>query len=239
MVLRGVLQRTGTGFYCPFFSRKADTLSSMSAPLVIHRPAGRIPRCLKLAYTAFVAVLVPVYWLEYGPANFLWGSDIALLVTLAGLWLESRLLLSMMALAIFIPELGWSMDLLIRLTAGIDAIGARGTRYMFDASIPVLVRGLALFHVALPVVLLWSLYRLGYYRRALLGQSLLAWIVLPVSYLVSDPAANINLVYGFGSTPQTWLPGPVYVLLLMAFFPLVIYLPTHLLLRRLFAAPRG
>ena len=204
-----------------------------------HPLAGRIPRCLKLAYAAFVAVLVPAYWLEYGPADFLWGSDIAVLVTLAGLWLESRLLLSMMALAILIPDLAWSVDLLIRLTAGVDAMGFRGTRYMFDASIPVFVRSLSLFHVALPVVLLWSLYRLGYHRRALLGQSLLAWIVLPVSYLVSDPAANINWVYGFGNTPQTWLPAPLYVLLLMALFPLVIYLPTHLVLRGLFAAPRG
>jgi hypothetical protein len=212
----------------------------MPALLDIHRPAGRIPRCLKLAYAAFVAVLVPTYWLEYGPANFLWGSDIALLVTLAGLWLESRLLLSMMALAILIPELGWSVDLLIRLTAGVDAIEFRGTRYMFDASVPLFVRSLSLlFHVALPVVLLWSLYRLGYHRRALLAQTLLAWIVFPVSYLVSDPAANINWVYGFGNTPQTWLPGPLYVLLLMALFPLVLYLPTHLLLGRLFAAPRA
>jgi hypothetical protein len=211
----------------------------MPVLLDIHRPTDRIPRCLKLAYTAFVAVLVPAYWLEYGPANFLWGCDIALLVTLLGLWLESRLLLSMMALAALIPELGWCVDLLIRLAAGTDAIGFSGTRYMFDTSIPPLVRGLSLFHVALPVVLLWSQYRLGYHPRALLGQCLLAWIVLPVSYMATEPAANINWVHGFGNTPQTWLPAPQYVLLLMTLFPLAVYLPTHLVLGRLFATPRA
>ena len=114
----------------------------------IQRPDGHIPIGLKLAYTAFVAVLVPTYWFQYGPANFLWGCDIALLVTLAGLWLESRLLLSMMAIAILIPELGWSIDLLIRLTVGVDAIGFRGTSYMFDTDIPLFVRMLSLFHLA-------------------------------------------------------------------------------------------
>ncbi|WP_078460281.1 hypothetical protein [Solemya velum gill symbiont] len=111
----------------------------MTAPINNHRPTRSIPRCLKLAYTAFVAVLVPVYWFEYGLANFLWGSDIALLVTLAALWLESRLLLSMMTIAILIPELGWCADLLIRLTIGIDAIEFKGTQYMFETSIPLLV----------------------------------------------------------------------------------------------------
>jgi len=31
----------------------------------------RIPLAIKLAFTAFMAVLVPVYWNKYGPTNFL------------------------------------------------------------------------------------------------------------------------------------------------------------------------
>jgi len=38
-----------------------------------------IPLGLKIIYTLFVCALVPVYWRQYGPANFLWFSDIALL----------------------------------------------------------------------------------------------------------------------------------------------------------------
>ena len=33
----------------------------------------RLPLGLKLAYTAFMAVLVPFYWKTYWPTNFLYG----------------------------------------------------------------------------------------------------------------------------------------------------------------------
>ena len=48
-----------------------------------------IPLSLKLIYTLFVCALVPIYWRKYGPANFLWFSDIALLVLVPALWLEN------------------------------------------------------------------------------------------------------------------------------------------------------
>ena len=54
---------------------------------------------IKVGYTLFLVILVPVYWAHYGPKNFLWFSDIALLTTGAALWLESPLLASMMMLA--------------------------------------------------------------------------------------------------------------------------------------------
>lgn len=66
-----------------------------------------IPLWLKIAYTAYVAVTLPVYYLRYGPGNFLWFSDVALIVTLPALWFESSLLASMMAIAILLPELVW------------------------------------------------------------------------------------------------------------------------------------
>lgn len=40
-----------------------------------------IPLWIKITYTLFVCLLVPVYLRHYGPANFLWFSDVALLVT--------------------------------------------------------------------------------------------------------------------------------------------------------------
>lgn len=191
-----------------------------------------IPISLKIAYTLFVCLLVPIYWRQYGLVNFLWFSDIALLVLVPALWLESPLLISMMALAVVLPELAWNVDYFFRLATGVSLIGL--TSYMFDATIPPFIRGLSLFHVALPVILIWMLSRLGYDGRALLWQTLVAAAVLPLSYFLSNPRENVNWVYGLGEKPQTKVPAPLFVLFLMLLFPVGVYLPTHLLLDRIF-----
>ena len=77
-----------------------------------------IPLWIKVLYTLFLCVLVPVYWVRWGPRNFLWFSDIALLITGVALWLESALLASMMTLAIALPELAWNADFFGRLLSG-------------------------------------------------------------------------------------------------------------------------
>jgi len=201
------------------------------SPFIFVDRIGSIPLWVKLCYTGFVVVLVPVYWWQHGPANFLWGSNVALLITLLALWLESSLLVSMMALSVLIPELGWAVDFTVRLIAGPESVSFRGTRYMFDPGIPMFVRGLSLYHLVLPIFLLWAIHRLGYHRKALIGQTLLSWAVLPLSYLVSKPAANINWVFGIIDPPQQWLSAAGFVLFLMVLYPLVLFLPTHLLLR--------
>lgn len=197
--------------------------------------AAQVPLWGKVLYTLFLCVLVPVYWTHWGPKNFLWFSDIALLVTGAALWLENPMLASMMALAIALPELAWNADFFGRLLTGRQIFGLSG--YMFDPRKPLYLRALSLFHIVLPVVLVWMVSRLGYDRRAWALQTVLALIVLPVTYWLTEPAENINWVYGPGSKPQTWMRPLAYLVLLMIFFPLVVYLPTHLLLRRLIGSP--
>ena len=58
-----------------------------------------IPLWLKLLYTAFTAVTAGVYAVKYPLVNFLWFSDIALVLTVPALWLENALLASMMGAA--------------------------------------------------------------------------------------------------------------------------------------------
>ena len=193
-----------------------------------------IPLGLKIIYTLFVCALVPVYWRQYGPANFLWFSDIALLALVPALWLENALLVSTMAISVVFFEALWNADFFSRLLTGKSLIGL--SAYMFDPKIPLLIRGLSCFHIVLPLLLLWTVHRLGYDQRAFVWQTVVALVVLPISYLVSNPQENVNWVYGFGQKPQTILPAPLFVILLMLLFPLAIYLPTHLLFARIFRA---
>jgi len=191
-----------------------------------------IPFWLKLAYTGFVVITVPVYAVKYGFRNFLWFSDIGLLVTVPALWFESSLLASMMALGLLLPEVFWNVSFFWRLVTGKRLAGL--TDYMFDPGKPLYLRSLSLFHVFLPVLLLWMITRLGYAPQALAAQTALAWIVLPLTYWLTDPRKNINWVFGPGSGQQKRVPAPLYLALLMAAFPLMIYFPTHVLLEMLF-----
>ena len=193
-----------------------------------------IPLGLKVIYTLFVCALVPIYWRQYGPANFLWFSDIALFALVPALWLENALLVSMMAISVVFFEALWNVDFFVRLLTGKALIGL--SAYMSDPKIPLFIRGLSCFHIVLPLLLLWTLYRLGYDQRAFVWQTVVALVVLPLSYLVSNPHENVNRVYGLGQNPQRILPAPLFVILLMLLFPLVVYLPTHLLFARIFRA---
>jgi hypothetical protein len=193
-----------------------------------------IPLGLKVGYTVFVCVLVPIYWRQYGPANFLWFSDIALLGLVPALWLENALLVSMLSLSVVFFEALWNLDFFFQLATGKSLIGL--SAYMFDPKIPLFIRGLSCFHIVLPLLLLWALHRLGYDQRAFVWQTIVALVVLPLSYLISNPQENVNWVYGFGQKPQTILPAPLFVVILMVLFPLLVYLPTNLLFTRIFHA---
>jgi len=198
---------------------------------------AQIDLWIKIAYTALLAVIVPTYAVWWGWKNFLWFSDIALITTGVALWLESPLLASMMALAVLVPELVWCASYFGRLLFGIRVTDLAG--YMFDPRKPLLVRALSLFHVVLPVVLLWMLHELGYDRRALVYQTLLAWIVLPLTYAVTTPEdENINWVRGLGGTVQRRVPPLAWLALSMLAFPIGLYVPTHLALQALFGQAR-
>jgi hypothetical protein len=201
---------------------------------------GRIPLALKVAYTLFVAVLVPYYWVTYSAWNFLFFCDLALLMTLPALWLESSILMSIPAVGLALPQLLWVADFLTgsRITTM--------TSYMFDPKLPLFVRGLSAFHGWLPFLLIWGVWQLGYDRRALAIWTAISTLVLLVCYFLapappapaSNPnlAVNINYVHGLNyEKPQTWLPPWLWLTTMIVGFPIVFYLPSHLTFRSLFS----
>jgi hypothetical protein len=206
---------------------------------------AEFPLALKLGHTAFVTVLVPVYWRYYGPGNFLWFSDVALLLSVPALWRGDRLLTSTQAIAVAVPETGWTIDFTIGLVRhSAQRRGAKGPRtpiglaeYMFDHRLPRPLRAMSLFHLWLPPLLVWMVSRLGYDKRALPVQTIFGSAVLIASYRLTAPGENVNWVFGIGGAPKRRRPSRLLAALLL--FPVVFYTPAHLIFSRLFPMKRG
>lgn len=193
-----------------------------------------LPLWLKLGYLMLAAGILTIYWFRYGPANYLWFSDIALILAIPALWLENGLLAGMLAVGVLLPETLWNLSFFCRLLTGVRITGI--TDYMFEPRRPLDVKILSLFHIPLPILLFWLVQELGYDSRSLPLMTLLAWLVLPLTYALTDPYKNINWVHGAGGegVKQTRLHPLVYLGLLMIGFPVAVYLPTHFLLLALF-----
>jgi hypothetical protein len=191
---------------------------------------GRIPLWVKLAYTVWTAVWATVYWIHNGPDNFLWLCDVANVLVGVAIWWESPLVASSQAVGVLLVQLVWAVDYVGALLAGRHPVG--GTEYMFDAAQPLWLRGLSLFHLFVPPLLLWLVWRLGYDRRGWLLQTAVTWLLLPATYLLAAPGTNINWVWKPFGKEQHLLPPLGYLAALMLLYPLLLYLPTHLVLRQ-------
>ena len=192
-----------------------------------------IPEWFKIAYTLGVLIFMAIYWQRYGPRNFLWFSDVALIGAVPAMWLESPLISGVLACMVLVPELFWNLDYALRLALRRRVTGL--TEYMFDPAIPRWLRAVSLFHVPLPLVLIWLVGAYGYPELSLAGAAGTGAVVLALSWLLSSPEKNINWVFGLGGV-QRLLPPTVYVGLLYLGFVGAVFLPSHWLLMRLFGA---
>src|SRR5258706_14909079 len=153
--------------------------------------AAQISLWLKVLHTLLVGVVVVVYAIKYKPTNFLWFSDIALVTSVPAMWLENSLLASTMAVAVLLPELAWNVDFFSRHLFGWRGLGLSDS--MFESRRPPYLRALSLFHLALPILLIWLVHRLGYDRRALLAQTVMGLGGLTASYFLTKTHDKINL----------------------------------------------
>lgn len=229
-----------------FFHHPAPGASTNPVVEQVAVQPRKIPLAAKVVVTIFLAVLVPVYLHEYGPTNFLWFCDTALILTVAGMWLESSLLISMCAVGILLPQCLWLADFGGHLL-GFQILGMTG--YMFDHQTPLFIRGLSLFHGWLPVLLLWLVFRLGYDKRALSAWMVVATALVLACYFFTPPAGaqladpdipiNLNFIYGFNDRqPQIWVNQNLYVVGWLGVLWLVAFVPTHLALRKIFTVSK-
>lgn len=200
----------------------------------------RIPRWLKVAWTLWVVVWAPIYLYRYGPHNFLWFCDLGNFLIMVGLWRESALVLSWQACSVLLVQILFTVDVTVRALFGVHPIG--GTAYMFNddgSNLSLGLRFLSLFHVVTPPVLLWSLSRVGFDRRGLACQVATNLVVLPICWLGWTEEVNLNWVWGPFDHPQYVVRPPwLYLIICLLAYPLVLSLPVHLALSRIFGRPR-
>lgn len=187
----------------------------------------------KSLFTLFTALIAIVYWHEYGPQNYLWLSDIGLFLTVAALWLESSLLISIAAVGILPLEAVWTLDFCAHILTGTSPVGLTG--YMFDLNLPLYLRAISLFHLVLPVMWLWLLEHCGYDGRGFKYATILCTAVFIATYALPDPFENINLIFTpqfrhlTWISPRGWFVGQIIVL------PIFLFYPMHKILEYFFA----
>lgn len=126
---------------------------------------NKISIYIKILISIFIAILIPVYWQNYGSTNFLWISDISLFLTFFALWLESSLLFSIALIMAFPVELAWNIDFFYQLFTGKTIIDFAS--YMFDAKYSLFLRCLSLFHIFMPIVWIRYISKLKYNKKAI------------------------------------------------------------------------
>lgn len=193
----------------------------------------RIPRWAGWLALVWLAIWVPAYWRTWGAANFLHLCDVSVILTCIGLWRGNALMLSSQAIESLLGDALWCMDALWRALSGRQLTG--GTEYLFDARFPLWVRLLSLFHVALPLTLLWAVRRTGYDRRGLPLQCGIAAAAILLGRLAPS-SANINFAWRDPLYHRQWGPAPLHLALIFAATVTLTYLPIHVMLSRWFPA---
>jgi hypothetical protein len=186
---------------------------------------------VKAFVVLWLFVYLPTYFLSYGAWHFLQLCNIAIIVSAVGILTGRCGLISTQALMLF-PIAGlWCTDLIFKLCFGEFAFGA--TAYLWDQTTPVLARALSCYHALWPLLLVYCLRRSGYDHRAWKMQSMLAGLVLAISFWLAPELENLNYLARGWPGQLGFARSPTQVLQYFFCLIFVLYLPTHLLLKRL------
>ena len=196
--------------------------------------ANPFPAWVRWSALIWLGVWLTIYLRFWGPTTFLFLCDIAVILTCIGLFTGNALLLSSQAVSSLVIDTAWALDIATKLIFDRHLIG--GTDYFFDPNYPLWVRLFSLFHVVMPFLLIYGVRRTGYDRRALRLQFLIAAVAMIASRFAAA-ARNINFAHVDPILHRQWGPAPIHVAAMLAGLTIVIYIPTHAVLSRIFPAP--
>ena len=207
---------------------------------------ARLPHWLRVGYMLWFVPWSIAYFRYFGWQFCLWFCCLANLYVLIGCITQRALWFSLASIAALGVQLIYSVDFVALCITGLSPTGATG--YLLDATRPLGLRVLSLFHVWMPLLLLYATRRLGYDARAFWIQTLVAAWLLPICYFAFDPSVdtndalipyvrglpfdrdfNINWVHGFHDSPEP-TAGSRRLWQLWFGYPIAVHLPTHLLL---------
>jgi hypothetical protein len=201
----------------------SGTLGPIEAPMPFPR--------LRWLLLLWMFIWMPAYARTWGWANFFLLCDVAMFLTVLGVWRANAVLLSSQAVVTLFAGVVWIVDVGWKLVSGRHLYG--GTEYMFDPAFPLWVRLLSTFHLWLPLLLLWTLRKTGYDSRGWLWQAVISVPLVAVGRLF-EPAKNINFAFTDPLFEHQWGPAPIHVATICLALIFFVYLPTHLLLGRLY-----
>lgn len=189
-------------------------------------------RAVTILLWSFLIGLIPIYYHYYGPQNFLWLSDIGLFLTCLALGFNAPLLMSMAGVGVMVLELVWCVGFFSELIFDVNLITL--SDYMFNPNYPLALRAISLFHIVTPVIWFLYLWQFGYKKKALYYFVVLYWLVLILTYFLTNPNDNINWVF----MPKI-MSVHAYAAYIWAFFlilglPALIFWPTDLVYRKIF-----
>ena len=180
-----------------------------------------------------VWLLLADLWMLRGRLDqLLWVSDMSMILTAVGFLLRSRLLITAQFIGILAYHLAWQLDLAVYAIIGETPLEV--TSYMVGVGLSPLEKALSLFqHIYLIPATAWGVIRLGAAQRGWIFQTLQTWTVLAAAYLLTDPVHNVNWIFGAPFASPARLGAWTYYALLAAGPPLLLYLPTQALAKRL------
>jgi len=130
--------------------------------------------------------------IKQSPEELFWISHIASLLGGIGILKNSRMLISVSLISLFIHHLFWVFETLIWLIAGKFPFGT--TYYLLNADIWLWLQVANHFY-AVPVLLFVAYKKGGISKNSWIGSGVLFGILILISYYFLPPAANVNCAH--------------------------------------------